>query len=710
MPAAEPFRAWATFSFTAASGRIHECDLLIATPGGLYLLELKAHPGRLINNDDTWTFIESGTGRKRTLRNPLHFTDAKSKDLRSRLEWAAHKLKLHKLRVPRVEPAVFLSDPGLRARLDEVQQVRVFGRDEAVEGLPWIWRDLLAKPPQREAQRVTPMFSRELPRLLTTMGVTASVAHLRFGDDWTLSADLLDAGPTWEDRSAERRDIVNETGRVRIYLTQQQAGEERRRAVERAARREYQVLQGITHRGIAQAVQIRDHHGSPAILFRHDPADIRLDSYLAVHGERLTREVRLDLLRQLAEAVRYAHSRSLYHRALAARSVYVSAREDGSGPVLRVIDWQAAARDFEQTVSPSLGVTSLGSEYVGDTADVYLAPEFDSPYPDPVDLDVFGLGAVAYLILTGQPPAPGRSALIERLVADRGLHPYGVDDTITDALDALVFAATRSDSGERLDSAEAFLRGLDGTEKQDADPEPVPGEDPLTATAGQTLDGDWEVRRVLGTGATARALLVERVSESDDGELVYERRVLKVALDEQKAAALRAEARALDLVGGGVIVRAFGEPRLLGERTVLDLQYGGGEDLDGGTLGTLLRAEGRLTYHQLERFGNDLFTALDQLAARGVRHRDLKPDNFAVYERVDRSKQLMLLDFSLAAASERDIAAGTRGYLDPFLGTARRPAFDDQAERYAAAGYPARDGRERAARVGRRDHRPAHHR
>lgn len=682
MPAAEPFRAWATFSFTAASGRIHECDLLIATPGGLHLLELKAHPGRVINHGDTWTFTEPETGRVRTLRNPLHFTDAKSKDLKSGLEWAARKLKIDTRRLPRVEPAVFLSDPGLRARLDEVQKVRVYGRDDAAEGLPWIWRDLLAKPPQREHQRITPGFARDiLPRLLQVMGVTASTAHLRFGDDWTLSAELLDAGPTWEDRTAERRDIVHETGRVRIYLTQQQAGEERRRAVERAARREYQILQGITHRGIAQAVQIRDHHGSPAILFHHDPADLRLDSYLAVHGERLTREIRLELVRQLAEAVRYAHSRSLYHRALAARSVYVSANDDGANPVLRVIDWQAAARDFEQTVSPSLGVTSLGSEYVGDAADVYLAPEFDSPYPDPVDLDVFGLGAIAYLILTGQPPAAGRTALIDRLATEHGLHPYGVDDTITDALDALVFAATRGDTGERLDSAEAFLRGLDETEEEVADPEVLPGEDPLTATAGQTLDGDWEVRRVLGTGATARALLVERLI--DDGD--WEARVLKVALDDQKAAALWAEARVLDLVGGGVIVRAFGEPHVLNGRTVLDLEYGGGQDLDGGTLGTLLRAEGHLTYHQLERFGNDLFTALDQLAARGVHHRDLKPDNLAVFERADRSKQLMLLDFSLAAASERDIAAGTRGYLDPFLGTARRPVFDDHAERYAAA-------------------------
>ena len=45
----------------------------------------------------------------------------------------------------------------------------------------------------------------------------------------------------------------------------------------------------------------------------------------------------------------------------------------------------------------------------------------------------------------------------------------------------------------------------------------------------------------------------------------------------------------------------------------------------------------------------------------------------------------MLFDFSLADVSEKDVAVGTRGYLDPFIGTDRRPAYDDQAERYAAA-------------------------
>jgi hypothetical protein len=37
MPQVEPHRAWATFQFTGTtSGRVNECDLLIAVPGGLY--------------------------------------------------------------------------------------------------------------------------------------------------------------------------------------------------------------------------------------------------------------------------------------------------------------------------------------------------------------------------------------------------------------------------------------------------------------------------------------------------------------------------------------------------------------------------------------------------------------------------------------------------------------------------------------------------
>jgi serine/threonine protein kinase len=680
MPNAEPYRAWATFSFTAASGRINECDLLIAVPGGLHLVELKGHPGHVVNKDETWLFRQPGGRRPLTVPNPLHLNDRKSKEIKSQLDWAARELRVSQ-RIPRIEPSIFLSARGLVSDLDDVQRTRVYGRDEDVTGLPWIWRDLLAKPPQREHQRVTTEFSHQvLPMLMAKIGIRASTAHLHFADDWLLASEPMDTGRTWEDRLAKRKGLVREEGRVRIYLTARQATEEVRQSVERAALREYQVLQGINHRGIAQAVQIKQHQGGPAILFRHRAADMRLDSYLAVHGDRLTPEQRLDMVRQLAEALRYAHSRSLYHRALAARSVYVSARDDGSRPVLRIIDWQAAARDFDTTGLSSIGSTTLSGQNLTDAADVYLAPEFDHAYPDPVDLDVFGLGAVAYLIVTGQPPAVQRSDLIDRLNIDGGLHPCAVNDGVSDVLDKLIFDATNKEIGNRLPSAETFLYALNHAETDSPALEPAaPEVDPVAAVAGNTVGGCM-VRQVLGTGATARALLVERVREDEDGEPQVDQLVFKIALDEEKGARLRAEAKALRQVGGGAIVRLLDQPRTIGGHTVLELEYVGDR-----SLGAWLRAEGKLSYHDLERFGGDMFNALDQLAREDIRHRDLKPDNFGILRRKDRSRQLILFDFSLADVSERDIKAGTRGYLDPFLGTPRRQVFDDHAERYAAA-------------------------
>ena len=90
MPEAEPYRAWQTFTFTAGNGHVREVDLFIATPGGLFLVEIKSHPGRATNDGDTWLFRDGNTTR--TIDNPLHFTDQKSKELRGQLQRAADDL------------------------------------------------------------------------------------------------------------------------------------------------------------------------------------------------------------------------------------------------------------------------------------------------------------------------------------------------------------------------------------------------------------------------------------------------------------------------------------------------------------------------------------------------------------------------------------------------------------------------------------------
>ena len=67
-------------------------------------------------------------------------------------------------------------------------------------------------------------------------------------------------------------------------------------------------------------------------------------------------------------------------------------------------------------------------------------------------------------------------------------------------------------------------------------------------------------------------------------------------------------------------------------------------------------------------------------------HRDIKPDNLGVREdRADRSRHLVLFDFSLSNEPLDRVRSGTHGYLDPFLGHGGRLQFDSAAERFAVA-------------------------
>ena len=44
-PTHEPYRAWSNFEFIADDGSINEVDLLVLTPEGFFLIEIKSRPG-----------------------------------------------------------------------------------------------------------------------------------------------------------------------------------------------------------------------------------------------------------------------------------------------------------------------------------------------------------------------------------------------------------------------------------------------------------------------------------------------------------------------------------------------------------------------------------------------------------------------------------------------------------------------------------------
>lgn len=692
LPDAEPYRAWSNFTFTADSGHVYEVDLLVAARGGLYLIEIKSLRGKLTNSGSNWILF-SPNGGTRTFDNPLHLADSKAKRLKPLLE-IERKKKGIKEPIPFVQAVVFLSERTLAVNLMGNHLQSVFGPENGTT-LPKIWSDLLEQPPKNEHNRVSPTLSKALPELLKQVGVARSRKHYQIGS-WQLDGKPFDIGPTWQDHVARHAQLDNEVRRVRIYLVERNAVQEERASIERAAKREMQALHGINHPGIVQADAMEQHEAGPALVFRYDPRALRLDHYLSQYGARLDVETRVAMVRQLGETIAYAHRRHLHHRALSARSVLVTPQKSFRGtedeawlrPHLQISDWHAASRtpDATRGSSPAVLQTAHVGMHLEKSSEGYLAPEFREPDADPVALDVFGLGTLAYLLLSNHPPATSRQELVSRLATDNGLRPSASADSVSEFMDEVVQAATAPQPSQRIATAEEFLELLWTVEEEvtappapsvhpEPDPEPEEVPDLLEARGGDELGG-WRITKRLGTGSTSRAFLAEGVGSNPEKQVV-----LKVALSDEKASRLDHEARILRKLGDSRIIRlARQEPLTFGKRTFLVLDHAGDK-----TVARKLREDGRLTVDELETYSDYLFGAVDYLAGEGVHHRDIKPDNIAIRIRPNRTRQLVLFDFSLAAIDIKQIEAGTPHYLDPFLGEVRRPVYDDHAERYAVA-------------------------
>lgn len=699
LPDADPWRAWSNFTFTANTGHVREIDLLVVAPGGVYMIELKDWHGAVTSENGTWVQTTPG-GRRRTHGNPLHLVNKKAKELAELITQRGKRVW--------VGAAVCFTDSSLRVRLPANDQHGVFTVAELVE--------MLQRPPRDERRRITVSTSREIQSALRKVGIRRSDAEYRIGP-YELERASFDSGPTWADYLARHTELP-ELARVRIYLAERGSDASLRRSVENAARREAAVLRRFRHPGAVQLKQYdpSGHAAGPALIFDYHPQTVKLDEYVVQYGSKLDILARMALVRQLAETMRSAHSSRIHHRALAARSVHVVPRDRGRqgtatsdesawlAPILQISDWQIAThRSASSSAQTSLAPTRLSAVHLADDSDPYLAPELAAPSADPVYLDVYGLGVLTYLLVTGVAPAASQAELMARLEAGEGLRPSSLVDGLSEDVDELVQAATAYRPQRRLATVDEFLEMLEVVEDTLTAPpaiettaQDVSEKDPLEAVTGDVLAGRWEIRRRLGTGSTSRAFLVRDLhAEASKSRALA---VLKVALSDARGAILLREAQVMGRLHHhqGIIRLVEPEPLTIGGRTVLAMEYVGDERDDNGdaetrgrrreeTVARQLREGGRLPVDQLEAYGDYLFGAVDFLEGEGVWHRDIKPDNIAIRIRPNRTRELVLIDFSLAGYPAKDVEAGTDGYLDPFVDIVTRGSYDSYAERYAMA-------------------------
>lgn len=664
LPNREPFRAYSNFEFIAEDGSINEVDLLVITRYSLFLIEIKSRPGEV--GGDTHTWIWRDGNREYIDDNPLLLTHRKAKKLASLLR---KQLATQRRRTPYIQAAVFLSDPAQCCKLTGPARENVYLRSEIAAEI------FNEKLPDTTTQSIDRDLATSINRALEAIGIRPPQRSRRVGD-YQLD-QLLAETDFHQDWLAKHVSLGDVQRRIRLYTARRSLSSAQRETLADAARREFQLLEGIRHPGILRAADFIDSEHGPALIFDHDPSPQRLDRFIHVHADSLDLWQRLKLVRAISEALDAAHRYRLYHRGLSPQTILVRLQSDSSFDVT-LFDWQIATRQLQNTERASSGILHIEMLSDRTAQELYLAPEArTAPKPDPIKLDLFALGAIAYFVLSGEPPAIDGDDLVAKCEQGPGLNLSASINGCLAEIEELVQFATWPSAEDRFGSTGEFLAALGKAEEalEEALTAPPGGQQisPLDANKGYVFQGlGFEVLRRLGKGGTCVALEVRRIGPGQPRQ-----GVLKIGLEPDYNDRLKQEASLLARLRHQNIVQCYDRFEISG-LSALFLSSGGEE-----TLAERLQQEGRLGLDLLQRFGEELIGIVDYLEGENVFHRDIKPDNIGIRLGTGKRLTLTLFDFSLAGVPATDINVGTRGYLDPFL--RKRGLWDSYAERFACA-------------------------
>lgn len=669
LPDHDPYRAWANFEFQTDKGAIYEVDLLVLTKKGFWLVETKAWPGRIWGDSATW--YREHERRNSAEDNPVLLANRKAKALSSLLK--AQSAIGSKVQLPWLDAVVFLSAEQLQCDLEGPARNRVFVRDRSEAGNKPERKGILAALLNREGPGIDPNqyplidapLARAIDRAMDQAGIRPSQRSRKVGD--YLLKELIADGPGYQDWLASHPSFKDIFYRVRQYSVASASSEEERTRLRKAAKVEFQNLRSLEHENILKVTEYKEHENGPSLLFELPSTQTeRFDHFLASRGKLLNSTQRLDLLRQVAEAIRHAHGKKIYHRALCPQSILVTDL-DSSLPKLRVHNWQVGIREAASSTFQLTNVEDL----VETQALVYMSPESLSGAGQISEAaDVFSLGAITFHLFANQPPAANLAELSRILRERKGLSISAVQDGVGEKLEVLINWSTNPDAINRVQTVREFLDYLVEVEDELTSPNEKVVNDPMLARKGDKLPNGFVVEKILGKGATAIALGVKK-----DGKDL----VLKVALTEQDNNRLRDEAEVLRQLRNDHIV-AIHDELMMGGRKTLVLQKAGDRNLS-----ELLRAEGVPGLDLLARYGDDLLLALNSLEENGFLHRDIKPDNIGILSGTKQRNKLLLFDFSLAKVPLENIRVGTNGYRDPFLPNRKPARWDVAAEIYSAA-------------------------
>jgi eukaryotic-like serine/threonine-protein kinase len=390
----------------------------------------------------------------------------------------------------------------------------------------------------------------------------------------------------------------------------------------RRFRREVASLARLSHPGISQLYEAGTFEPAGFSLPYFAMELVRGEPITSFAKRRgLTVQERLELIARVCDIVQFAHQQGVIHRDLKPSNILVSEPAAGK-PEVKILDF-GIARLLDESESDATLVTEQGLA-IGTPG--FMAPEQVRAGPGAVDTraDVYSLGALAYVLLSGQPPLDleGLSTFdaVKRVLEEDPLPLSSRDPRLRGDISLVVATAMRREPDRRYASAAEF--GLDL--RRITRHEPVQAREPSAAyllsrfarrhrvlvaaatAAVLALAGFATVVAVLYRREQAQRLLTQGQRERADAEVRIQKEISKflvgdtfgAAAPSRKGPSLRV-VDVIDEAAGAVDQRFADDPALRGKvrATIANLYFG---------MGRYEQAESAVTRAVAELRGTDV--------------------------------------------------------------------------------------------------------
>jgi serine/threonine protein kinase len=228
------------------------------------------------------------------------------------------------------------------------------------------------------------------------------------------------------------------------------------RILQRRFLREVQVAASLEHPGILGVLETGRIGGHPYILSEVvDGPD--LSCYLRTQQGRIPHSHSVALLRQVAEALQYAHERGVLHRDLKPSNILLeptSSKTPNHLPFIpKLTDFGLAKRvNHQADLQENL---SAGCQLMGTLR--YMSPEQAAGKIRDVGIasDVYSLGAILYQCVTGKTPYQGVSSaeILSKILSEPIVPPRRIDSSLSRDLENIILKCLSREPRDRYASA-----------------------------------------------------------------------------------------------------------------------------------------------------------------------------------------------------------------------------------------------------------------